>query len=451
MSRSPHLWLAAAIALLAVPAQGLADVRLVRVGTFDQPVFVTAPPADIKHVFVVERTGTIRVVVDGRVADHPFLDLRGRVSQPTSPSDERGLFSMAFAPDYATSGRLYVSHTTRRARPVGTSDVVVDEYRAASANALRVHPATRRRVLRLRGDRVHFGGQIAFGPDGMLWLGPGDGRGPGDPLRSGQNRSRLQGKILRIDPRPGHRLAAPGNPFARGGGAKLVWAYGLRNPYRFSFDRMTGDLAIGDVGQNLVEEIDFVRRAHGLGRAANFGWSVLEGRYIFRRATPLHLRPARRRELPRRYVAPVIEHLHSRGWCAIIGGYVVRDRALPELYGRYVYGDFCRGRINVATLHARRRARPRPTGLRVALLSSFGEDGCGRVYATSLNGPVYRLASSGRCAGLAPSPFRVPAVNPPKAPPVPARVSLGWFEHIRRGFRRDRLINHWISTAPRPA
>ncbi len=432
-SRTPCLWLAVSITLLALAAQGLA-VRLVRVGTFDEPVFVTAPPGDTRRVFVVERTGTVRIVVDGHAIPRPFVDLRSRVSQPTSPSDERGLLSIAFAPDYARSGRLYVAHTVRRSRPAETSDMVVDEYRASPPDAARVDPGTRRRVLRLHAARVHFGGQIAFGPDGMLWLGPGDGRGPGDPLRSGQNRSRLQGKILRIDPRPGRRLAAPGNPFMRGGGAKLVWAYGLRNPYRFSFDRLTGDLTIGDVGQSLVEEIDFVARNTRDWKGANFGWSVMEGRYLFRPATPLQLRPARRRELPRRYVAPVIEHLHSRGWCAIIGGYVVRDRALPELYGRYVYGDFCRGRINAAKLRPGRRATPRPTALRVPLLSSFGEDGCGRVYVTSLNGPVYRLASSGRCAGPAPTPFQVPIVNAPKSPPTPPQVGVGWLEYVRRAF-----------------
>ena len=430
--------------LVALAPQGLARVRLVRVGVFDEPVFVTAPPGDTHNVFIVERAGTVQVIVNGRTAARPFMDLRSLVSQPTRPSDERGLMSLAFAPDYATSGRLYVSHTVRRSRPAGTSDLVIDEYRAWPRGVLRVNPATRRRVLRLHGDRVHFGGQLAFGPDGMLWFGPGDGRGPGDPLRSGQDRSQLHGKILRLDPRPGRRLAPAGNPFLRGGGAKLVWAYGLRNPYRFSFDRLTGDLAIGDVGQSLVEEIDFVARNTRLWKGANFGWSVMEGRYRFQRATPLDLRPARRRQLPRRYVAPVIEHLHSRGWCAIIGGYVVRDRALPELYGRYVYGDFCRGRINAARLRPGRRARPRDIGLRVPLLSSFGEDGCGRVYAASLNGPVYRLTGSGRCAGQAATPFAIPAVIASKPTPTPQPpVNMDWFEQFQRTLPSFR----WDATA----
>ena len=398
--RTYLLLIPVAAASLCVPASGA--VRLVRVGVFDQPVYVTAPPGDTHRVFVVERTGTIRAIVDGKARLTPFLNIRKRVSQPPGPSDERGLLSMSFAPDYATSGRFYVYHTTRQRRHPEASNIELDEYRAIPPGSLIVRLATRRRVLALPALSQHFGGQIAFGPDGMLWLGPGDARGPGDPLRNGQNRWRLQGKLLRIDPRPGHPLAPAGNPYRRGGGAKLVWASGLRNPYRFSFDRQTGDLAIADVGQNVVEEVDFVSRRGGLGRGANFGWSRLEGRYRFRAANPMKLRPARRSELPRRYVAPALEHLHRRGWCAVVGGYVVRDPALPELAGRYVYGDFCRGRIVAAKLRAGRRAVSRPTNLTVELLSSFGEDGCGRVYVTSLKGPVYRLASTGECAAEAP-------------------------------------------------
>lgn len=434
MLRTSHITRIGTVAALALTASSASAVTLTRVGTFDQPVYVTAPPGDTERVFIVERTGRIRVIVKGTPIRRPFLHIARKVSQPTSIADERGLMSMAFAPDYATSGRFYVYHTVRKPGKPKASDVVLDEYRAVPPSANRVDPNTRRRILRLNGNVKHFGGQVAFGPDGMLWLGPGDARGPGDPSRNGQNTKRLHGKILRIDPRPGRRLAVADNPFVRGGGGKLVWAYGLRNPYRFSFDRVTGDLAIGDVGQNVVEEIDFVSREGGLGRAANFGWSRLEGRYRFRRNPPFTLRSARRRDLPRRYVAPAIEHLHSRGWCAIIGGYVVRDRALPELYGKYVYGDFCRGRINTTVLRAGRRATPRPLGVTVPLLSSFGEDGCGRVYATSLNGPVYRLSTSGACAGPASTPFPVPAPAPPVAAATAARPSAGWLAHVRDAF-----------------
>jgi glucose/arabinose dehydrogenase len=414
----PYRTVAFACFLLALPSQGAAALRLIPVGTFDEPVYVTAPPGDTSRVFIVERAGTIRVMIDGTTSARPFLNLRRRVSRPRGPGDERGLTSMAFAPDYATSGRFYVYYTVARRGKAGSSNVLVEEYRANPPGGVVADPRTRRRILALQGGVQHFGGQIAFGPDGMLWIGPGDGFGPGDPKRNGQNRGQLRGKILRVDPRPRRRLAAPGNPFSARGGSRLVWAYGLRNPYRFSFDRLTGDLIIGDVGQNVVEEINFVKRGSGWGRGANFGWSVLEGRYRFHQKAPMRLRPARRRELPRRYTAPVIEHLHSRGWCAIIGGYVVRDPALPSLAGHYVYGDFCRGRINVARLRAGRRAAPRPTRFRVQLLSSFGEDGCGRVYVTSLTGPVYRLGDSGACGIQAGAPALTadPAATPTTTP-----------------------------------
>ena len=415
----PHIArLAAVLTLLcAVPAVG--SVRLIRVGTFVEPVYVTAPGGDTSRVFVVERGGRVRLIVGNQLLPQPYLDIRRRVSQADGPGDERGLMSLAFAPDFTRSGLFYVYYTTPNPRHPKASNVVLDEYRARPG-ASRVDPATRRQVMMLPGGHQHFGGQIAFGPDRFLWVGPGDGRGPGDPQRRAQNLSRLHGKILRIDPNAQRRtLIAHGNPFTSRARGKLVWASGLRNPYRFSFDRVTGDLAIGDVGQNVVEEIDFVSTKAGLGKGANFGWSVLEGKYRFRRDPTVTLRPARRREQPPRYVAPAIEHLHSRGWCAVVGGYVVRDPALPELVGRYVYGDFCRGRINSAVLRDGRRSIPTPLGLTVPLLSSFGEDGCGRVYVTSLTGPVYRLGTSGRCAGAAPTPWPTPA-NRTRTQPKPA-------------------------------
>jgi Glucose / Sorbosone dehydrogenase len=399
-----HLVVAVTL-LSAVPATG--SVRLIRVGTFIEPVYVTAPGGDTSRVFVVERGGRIRILIANQLLPQPYLDIRQRVSQADGPGDERGLMSMAFAPDFARSGRFYVYYTTPTRRHPKANNVVLDEYHARP-DATQVDPATRRQVLMLPGGHQHFGGQIAFGPDGFLWVGPGDGRGPGDPQRRAQNLSRMHGKILRINPRATRGLGVQNNPFAGRRRGKLVWASGLRNPYRFSFDRVTGDLSIGDVGQNVAEEIDFVSKKAGLGKGANFGWSLLEGRYRFRRDPTVTLRPARRRELPPRYVAPAIEHLHSRGWCAVVGGYVVRDPALPDLAGRYVYGDFCRGRINIAVLRDGQRSVPKPLGLTVPLLSSFGEDGCGRVYVTSLNGPVYRLGTSGRCAGPAPTPWPTP-------------------------------------------
>jgi glucose/arabinose dehydrogenase len=232
----------------------------------------------------------------------------------------------------------------------------------------------------------HNGGLLLFGPDRLLYAGVGDGGSEGDPhgpRGNGQSLGTLFGKLLRIDPRgSGGRpyTVPPANPFVgRAGARPEIYAYGLRNPWRFSFDRATGDLAIGDVGQDAWEEIDFTRR--GGARGKNFGWRVWEGRSRYK---PGESAPGA--------VFPAIVESHSRGNCSITGGYVLRDPGLPRAWqGRYVWGDYCRGRIEWARLRAGARPRVHQTSLRVPGLSSFGEDALGRVYVTSLNGPVYRL------------------------------------------------------------
>jgi glucose/arabinose dehydrogenase len=336
---------ALAFGCLAAPAQGA--IGLKKVGDFESPVYVTAPPGDTQRVFVVEQGGTIRIV--GR--DAPFLDLSASVTA----GGEQGLLSMAFAPDYATSGLFYVYFTDT------DEHQQVVEYRASGDAA---DPASARRVLRMEDDQSnHNGGQLQFGPDGRLYIGTGDGGGAGDPDNHAQNPRSLLGKLLRLDP--------------RAGGAPEIYASGLRNPWRFSFDRSTGDLTIGDVGQGEWEEINFVRR--GKGKGANFGWRPFEGNSRFARG-----------ESVRRHVRPVITESHAKGNCSITGGYVIRDKALKGWTGRYVYGDFCRGVLRTANLRAK-KVRPRDSKLKVESLSSFGEDGRGRVYAASLSGPVYRL------------------------------------------------------------
>ena len=226
----------------------------------------------------------------------------------------------------------------------------------------------------------HNGGQLEFGPDGDLYIGVGDGGNEGDPHNYGQNTRVLLGKLLRIAPRPGGGYTIPrGNPFAAGSGRRPeIWAYGLRNPWRFSFDRATGELIIGDVGQNTEEEVDFARRGHGAG--ANYGWSVFEGDLRYKQGSaPGAIKPA-------------LVARHRDGYCAIIGGYVVRDPALPNLYGRYLFGDNCRAQINSVLLSAGRARENHATGLSVSSLSAFGQDDAGHIYAVSLAGPVYRLA-----------------------------------------------------------
>jgi glucose/arabinose dehydrogenase len=379
--------LAAALSGIAPPAAEA--VALAQVGDFTRPVHVTAPPRDTRNAFVVERGGTVRLLVDGSLRPRPFLDIRHLVQSSGSREGERGLLSLAFAPDYSVSGRLYVYYTS----VAGGGDIAVDEFRRGADPEV-ADPATRRPLLTVEHSAYanHNGGQLAFGPDGALYAGTGDGGGAGDPLRSGLNPGSLLGKLLRLDP--------------IGGSPTSVWSSGLRNPFRFSFDRLTGDLTIGDVGEARVEEIDLVPRTAGWGRGANFGWSILEGGQQYRPGA-----------VPPGYVAPVIEKSHSAGWCSITGGYVVRDPAVPELYGRYVYGDYCRGELWAAGLALPRATRDAPTGLRVSGLSSLGEDGCGRLYAASIDGPVYRVATTGACAGPAPVPFAVPGDGPVGAAP----------------------------------
>ncbi|MBX5469974.1 MAG: PQQ-dependent sugar dehydrogenase [Thermoleophilaceae bacterium] len=354
----------------AVPAQR--GVRLVRVGSFRAPVYATSPPGDSTRLFVVEQAGRIRVIRRGRVLRRPFLDIGSRVLA----GGERGLLSMAFAPDYARSRLFYVYFTDR------SGDIRIEEFRAAGPDI--ASAASGRLVLSQDHSQFpnHNGGALAFGPDGLLYIGLGDGGSENDPSNHGQDLGSLLGKILRIDPRPsgGRPYSIPAsNPFrGRPGARPEIYAYGLRNPWRFSFDRRTGDLVIADVGQNLYEEIDFARR--GRARGVNYGWRRFEGRHRFS-DTPA---PGA--------VPPVLEQTHADGWCAIVGGYVVRDRSLGSLYGRYLYGDNCKTGIRSVRLSSGRARGDRSMGLGVPALSSFGEDARGRVYVTSLAGGVYRLA-----------------------------------------------------------
>jgi glucose/arabinose dehydrogenase len=351
-------------------------VRLKRIGRFQSPVYVTSPPGDRHHLFVVEQEGRVRVITDGKASSTPFLDIRSQVTS----GGEQGLLSIAFPPDYASSGRFYVYFTDR------SEDERIVEFQRASAE--RADAGSERLVLRMADPQAnHNGGLLLFGPDKHLYVGTGDGGGAGDqhgPHGNAQNLASPLGKILRIDPaQSGDRpyTVPSSNPFVgRAGARPEIYAYGLRNPWRYSFDRRTGDLTIGDVGQDAVEEIDFVRRGHG--RGANFGWRVFEGRS---RYTPgEHARGA---------IKPVITRRHSAGWCSITGGVVVRDPALASLRGRYVFGDYCKGRIVSARLSAGHARSVRTTSLHVGSLSSFGEDARGRVYVTSLGGSVYRLVA----------------------------------------------------------
>jgi glucose/arabinose dehydrogenase len=349
-----------------------ARIGLQRIGVFSQPVYVAAAPGDSGRLFVIERAGRIVVLVRGRRQARPFLDISGQVN---SGGGEQGLLSIAFAPDYKTSGRFYVDYTD------DSNDIQIVEYRRARGNPNRADAASARTVLSIyhHTETNHNGGQLQFGPDGDLYVGVGDGGSEGDPRNYGQNTAVLLGKLLRIAPRADGGYTIPaGNPFRNAAARRPeIWAYGLRNPWRFSFDRRTGDLIIGDVGQNTQEEIDFARR--GQGARANYGWSVFEGQNRYKPGTA----PGA--------IKPVLVARHNDGYCAIIGGYVVRDPALRSLRGRYLFGDNCKPQINSVLLSSGHARDNRATGLSVNSLSAFGQDNAGHIYAVSLAGPVYRL------------------------------------------------------------
>jgi glucose/arabinose dehydrogenase len=329
-------------------------LRLKRIGTFSSPVYVTAPRGDRHRIFVVEQGGTIRIVRDGKKLAKPFLDISGRISS----GGERGLLSMAFAPNYRKSGRFYVYYTATN------GDVRIVRFRRRSAN--RADAGSGRRLLSVTHPASnHNGGLLLFGPGGRLYAGLGDGGGGGDrhgTRGNGQNLQTFLGKIIRFD-HPGAK-----HPKAE------IYAYGLRNPWRYTF-APSGNMIIADVGQDSVEEVDVIDH-----KGSNLGWRVWEGR---RRYTAGESAPGA--------IFPVIQRLHSDGNCSITGGVVVRDPVLSALKGRYVFGDFCKGVIESASIRGLKARDVRKTSLHVDSLSSFGVDGRGRTYATSLGGPVYRI------------------------------------------------------------
>jgi glucose/arabinose dehydrogenase len=349
-------------------------VRLIKVGSFQQPVYLTSSPGDPHRLFVVERQGRVRVLLDGRKLAAPFLDISGKVG---SGGEEQGLLSIAFAPDYPRSGLFYVYYTDH------AGNIHVDRLRRSAGDPNTADPGSARTVLVIDHHLYtnHDGGQLQFGPEGDLYVGVGDGGSEDDPAGNGQSLNTLLGKLLRIAPKPGGGYSIPSdNPFVgRPGARPEIWAYGLRNPWRFSFDRLTEALVIGDVGQNQQEEVDFAPR--GTGAGANYGWSVFEGDRRNKPGAAPHA------------VRPVLVAEHSDGYCALIGGYVVRDRALASLYGRYLYGDLCQPKIQAAKLTPGHASGNRGIGLPVKDLASFGQDGSGHIYAVSLDGPVYRLAA----------------------------------------------------------
>jgi glucose/arabinose dehydrogenase len=349
--------LVAALALGPALAHGKPRVKVKRIGRFQSPTYVTSVPG-ISGVVVVERGGRIRLV-QGR-KKRTFTNISGQVST----GGERGLLSVAFAPDYASSRLLYVYFTDR------SGDIEIAELRA-DPDGRHANPGTLRPIVIVPhpNHSNHNGGQLQFGPDGALYAGTGDGGGAGDAPDNAQDPNSRLGKLLRIN--PGTRAVG-------------IYSIGLRNPYRFSFDLLTAPgqprLVIGDVGQNRFEEIDYLPFAAANG--ANFGWNDFEGFAPFDGAHP---------PTPSGTVKPIKAYALSGGKCALIGGYVVKDRPLRGLYRRYVYGDFCTGKVRSLVPGLGRARKDRGSGVRVPDLSSFGETANGSLYATSLSGPVYRF------------------------------------------------------------
>jgi glucose/arabinose dehydrogenase len=347
---------------------------------FEQPVYVTGPADGTGRLFVVERAGSIRILDGSEVRPEPFLDITPFVE---SRSSEQGLLSIAFPPDFADSGMFYVCYTARSDEGVG--DNTIARFQISPDDPDRADVSSGEVLIAIPDWRVnHNGGLLLFGPDGHLYAGLGDGGGGGDPEGNAQDPSTLLGSILRIDvSSPGERpyLIPADNPFASGeGGAPEVWAWGLRNPWRFSFDRANGDLFIGDVGQGAIEEINWLPA--GAAGGVNFGWSILEGTACFRAeqcgTTGLTL--------------PVAQYSHDFG-CTVVGGYVYRGDREPDLRGVYLFADYCSGLVWGLGRDASGQwavSPPRETGLRI---SSFGEDAAGEVYLVSYDGDIFRVTA----------------------------------------------------------
>jgi hypothetical protein len=385
--RATSIALFAVLALVALPACGTArqhdraggGLALKRLGSFDSPTYATGAPGFPKLLFVVEQPGTVRILRNGHELGSPFLDIRGLVGDD---GGERGLLSIAFPPDYAQSGRFYVYYTDN------DGNIRVEEFQRRSAT--RAARDSRRTVIEIPHpvNANHNGGQLQFLGD-LLYLGTGDGGSGGDPPNNAQNKESLLGKLLRIDPRPsgGRPYTVPtDNPFVGKAGRDEIYSYGLRNPFRFSFDSSKPEprIAIADVGQNRFEELDYTTVAAASG--ANFGWDALEGFVPYAEensGTPD----------PGGTTKPIMAYSHSRdgGSCSIIGGYVVGPGGPPPLHGRYVYSDFCSGQLRTLIPHLHGASGDRRLGVEVPSPTSFGEDDQGRIYVCSQAGGVYRL------------------------------------------------------------
>jgi glucose/arabinose dehydrogenase len=339
------------------------------------PLYVTAPPGDTDRIFIVNKGGTIRIVKAGTLLTTPFLDITTLVST----GSEQGLLGLAFDPDYATNGRFVVHYTDV------SGNTRVSTFLRATTDPDVADPSSEQLVLAVEQPFAnHNGGQVLFGPDGFLYLGLGDGGSGGDPLGNGQDLTDLLGSILRLDVRGTAPYTIPAdNPFVGSSTSRPeIWSYGLRNPWRFSFDRATGDLYIGDVGQSAWEEVDVSPAADGAGKGLDFGWSIMEGRHCYASSTCAQ----------EGLVLPAQEYSHAGG-CSVAGGYVYRGAAIPALQGTYLYADFCGGWVHSFRYDGGQATEPLnwPTLAPGGGVTSFGEDAAGELYVASADGGVFRI------------------------------------------------------------
>ena len=355
-------------------SDGAIDVVPIITQGLQSPLFLTHAGDGSGQLFIVEQPGTIRIIDRGVLQEAPFLDLRDRVS---TKGDEQGLLGLAFHPDHRRNGRLVVNYNRREDGATVLAELTRQD------RSLQVSAATERILMVVPQPYLnHNGGMVAFGPDGYLYVGRGDGGSRGDPQNRAQNPHELLGKILRIDVDRDRPYAVPAdNPFAAGGGRPEVFAFGIRNPWRFSFDRDGGMLWLADVGQNKWEEVDLVIAG------GNYGWRVMEGFHCYNPDYGCS---------PEGLIFPVAEYGHEQGRCSITGGYVYRGLSIPALWGTYLFGDYCSGELFAISASANRRTSTVPrvlmrTGFRI---SSFGEDEAGEIYVVDHKGGLYRLAPS---------------------------------------------------------
>ncbi len=360
--------------LTSPQSRGFPDLQLFNWETvasnLKTPVAIAQAGDGSNRIFIVEKAGRIRVFNDGVLLDKPFLDIQDRIG---SDSSEQGLLGLDFHPDFHKNGLFFVNYTDLN------GNTVISRFEVSSDPGM-ADPTSEKRILSIEQPYPnHNGGSVVFGPDGNLYLGLGDGGAGGDPLDNAENTNSLLGKILRIDVNTDQPYTIPpDNPFASDGGRPEIWAYGLRNPWRFSFDRLTGDLFIGDVGQNQWEEINF-QPADSSG-GSHFGWDFMEGTHPFEGEPPENLIP------------PIYEYDHSQG-CSVIGGIVYRGSELPEWQGIYLFADYCSGNIWGLIRDNQGAWEGKLLYKGIGNITSLGEDESGEIYLITNSGDLMKFTS----------------------------------------------------------